>query len=217
MNEKECMKIGVFGSSGFSREVADICIALNYSAIVFIDFQPTDHQYFGFPLISEGNLSELINENYSFAIGAGDNRVRNEIYKKHTGLVYPNLIHPSATMGYNQLEELETKKGNIVAAGVRLTNNIKVGNFGIFNLNCTVGHDSIFGDFISIAPGATVSGNVQIQDGAYVGTNSAIIQGKSIEDKLIIGEYSMIGAGSVVISNVDPHSVYVGVPAKKIK
>lgn len=35
------MKIGIFGSSGFGREVRDICIALGYKEIIFIDSQWT--------------------------------------------------------------------------------------------------------------------------------------------------------------------------------
>ena len=43
--------------------------------------------------------------------------------------------------------------GVIICAGVRLTNNIKVGNFSILNLNATVGHDTIIEHFVNVAPG----------------------------------------------------------------
>lgn len=119
-------------------------------------------------------------------------------------------------MGFKQSEFLRNNKGNIITAGVRFTNNIQMGNFGIYNLNCTIGHDCIIDDFVNIAPGSTISGNVKIKKGAYIGTNAAVIQGKSIDDKMIIGEFAVVGAGAVVTKDVDANSVVVGVPARGI-
>lgn len=52
---------------------------------------------------------------------------------------------------------------------------------------------------------------VYIGKNVWIGGNSTILPGVSI------GENSVVGAGSVVNKNVEPHSLYVGVPAKKIK
>lgn len=50
----------------------------------------------------------------------------------------------------------------------------------------------------------------KICDGASIGANSTIVCG------IIIGEYSMIGAGSVVTRDVKPYTLVVGCPAKYI-
>ncbi|MBD3808839.1 MAG: N-acetyltransferase, partial [Epsilonproteobacteria bacterium] len=47
-----------------------------------------------------------------------------------------------------------------------------------------------------------------IKNGASIGANSTIIGG------IIIGEYAMIGAGSVVTKNINPHELWYGNPAK---
>jgi acetyltransferase-like isoleucine patch superfamily enzyme len=125
-------------------------------------------------------------------------------------------VHPAASLGVNEYEALNEKAGNIITAGVRLTNNIKVGNFGIFNLNCTIGHDCVIEDFVNIAPGANISGNVVVKEGAYIGTNAVILQGESIEKKITIGAFSTVGAGAIVIRNVDDYSTAIGIPAKSI-
>ena len=52
---------------------------------------------------------------------------------------------------------------------------------------------------------------VYIGKNVWVGGNSTILPGISI------GENSVIGAGSVVNKNVESNSLYVGVPARKIK
>ena len=207
-------KIGILGASGFSRETADICHDLGCDKIIFIDTNPTEQKYFGFPLVSEADIPELMRKGFVFIIGIGDNKLRQKIFKKHNNLEYPNIIHPTATMGYKQKKTMENLRGNIITSGVRFTNNIQLGNFGIFNLNCTIGHDCILGDFINIAPGATISGNVHLEEGVYVGTNAAIVQGKSIENKLTIGTFSVIGAGAVVTKNILKGRVAVGVPAR---
>ena len=49
-----------------------------------------------------------------------------------------------------------------------------------------------------------------VRRGATIGANATIICGTTI------GRYSMIGAGSVVKSDVDDYAVMAGVPAKQI-
>jgi acetyltransferase-like isoleucine patch superfamily enzyme len=83
-------------------------------------------------------------------------------------------------------------------------------------LNATVGHDVTIEDFVNIAPGAHISGNVWIKQGCWIGTGAVINQGAN-EKKLSIGAQTTIGSGSVVIKDCDEHAVYVGSPARRIK
>jgi len=52
---------------------------------------------------------------------------------------------------------------------------------------------------------------VTIMDDCWIGARSILMPG------VTIGEGSIVGAGSVVTKNVEPYSVYGGIPAKKIK
>lgn len=52
---------------------------------------------------------------------------------------------------------------------------------------------------------------VTIKDDAYIGANCVIMPG------VTIGEGALIGAGSFVNKDVEPWSIYVGTPAKKIR
>jgi sugar O-acyltransferase (sialic acid O-acetyltransferase NeuD family) len=210
-------KIGIFGASGFSRELADICFCLDYNQIVFIDFDPAEKTYFDFPLLSEKEIPFLVKKGFCFAMGLGDNRLRKKVVENNGDLLFPSIIHPASSMGFKQREALKDKKGNIIAAGVRFTNNIQMGNFGIFNLNCTIGHDCIIKDYVNIAPGANISGNVYLNEGVYIGTNASILQGKRIDNKLVVGEYATIGAGAAVLKDVKPFDTVAGVPARSIK
>ena len=50
-----------------------------------------------------------------------------------------------------------------------------------------------------------------IKKGASIGANSTILPG------IVIGEFAMVGAGSVVTKNVAPYSIVIGNPAKLFK
>jgi acetyltransferase-like isoleucine patch superfamily enzyme len=60
-------------------------------------------------------------------------------------------------------------------------------------------------------PGSVISGDVNIGNNVYLGTNA------SIREKLSIYSLSVIGMNSCVIKHIEESGVYVGVPAKKIK
>ena len=54
-------------------------------------------------------------------------------------------------------------------------------------------------------------GDIVIEDDVWIGVNVTILSG------VTIGQGAIIAAGSVVTSNVEPYSIYGGVPAKLIK
>lgn len=209
-------KFGVFGTSGFAREVGDIAYQLGFEPIYIArDQSEADEATFSGHVVLERDVMQL--KDADFAIGIGDNLVRSKVSARYTNLLrFTNLIHPSATFGRGQLEALASRMGVIVCSGVRFTNSIEVGNFNIFNLNVTVGHDVICEDFVNIAPGANISGNVHIEANCWIGTGAVINQGNS-DNKLRIGANTTVGSGSVVVKSCDPDAIYVGIPAKKIK
>ena len=57
----------------------------------------------------------------------------------------------------------------------------------------------------------TKEAKIYIEDEVWIGANVVILQG------VRVGRCSVIGAGAVVNSNVEPYSVYAGVPARKIR
>jgi heptaprenylglycerol acetyltransferase len=59
--------------------------------------------------------------------------------------------------------------------------------------------------------GKEIIGNVTIKKGAFIGMNTTIMPG------VTIGEGSVVAAGSVVTKDIEPFTVYGGVPAKKIR
>lgn len=207
------MKLAIFGTSGFAREVRDIAVLIGYENVVFIGTDPKEPVQ-GFPVVTEESVPVLTDEGWAFSIGIGNPQTRKEIWERYPDLDYVNLVHPAATFGYGQREDLERRKGNIVFAGARFTNQIVIGNFGVYYLNCTVAHDCVVEDFVTICPGVNLSGNVKVMEGAYLGVNSCVLQGKSQEAKITVGHCATVGAGAVVTKNVPDHMVVKGIPAR---
>ncbi|WP_440966790.1 hypothetical protein ACL58G_10800 [Massilia sp. GER05] len=208
-------RLGIFGTSGFAREIGDIAWELSYKPLYIA--QNADE------LTLWNSSDEAIVESgvrkyadIPFAIGIGNQNVRQRLVRLYNDFTFANLIHPDATFGRAQKEAVLARRGIIVAAGVRLTNHIQIGNFVVLDRNSTVGHDCIIDDFVHIAPSACVSGNVHIGARCWIGAGAIINQG-DVTAKLIIGNDTVIGSGSVVVRACEPQAVYVGIPAKRIK
>jgi len=104
-----------------------------------------------------------------------------------------------------------------LGAGISIMENVVVnaktilGDGVILNTSCSVDHDCNNASGVHISPGAHLAGDVSVGVCSWVGIGSAIIQGK------VIGDDSIIGAGSAVISNIPNGVTAVGVPSKIIK
>ena len=207
--------LGIFGTSGFAREVDDIAFALDLRT-VFIARDAAERDAWGRPgeVMLEADIGS--GRDMHFAIGIGDPGLRRKVAQRHGAtLQFINLVHPTATFGRGQRALIDQQRGVAVCAGVRFMNSIQVGDFTVFSLNATIGHDSIVDDFVTVAPGANVSGHVHIGSACWLGTGAAINQGTA-GTKLSIGANTVIGSGAVVIRDCEPGAVYAGVPARRL-
>jgi sugar O-acyltransferase (sialic acid O-acetyltransferase NeuD family) len=207
-------KLFIFGTSGFARETRDVAYELGWDCI-FV-YNSADSQVkltSNDTVISESEIDAVADE--AFAIGIGNGRIRQRLVARFGGrLNFVNLIHPTASFGMEQKKIIERSRGVTICAGARFMNGIQVGDFTVFSLNSTIGHDVIVGNYVSVMPGANVSGYVEIEEFCWIGANAVINQGNE-NARLKIGAGTTIGSGAVVIKNCEPDSVYAGVPARK--
>jgi sugar O-acyltransferase (sialic acid O-acetyltransferase NeuD family) len=116
----------------------------------------------------------------------------------------PALVHPAATVG----GDVELGSGVVVAAGGRITTNVRVGQHVQVNVNAVVSHDCRLGDHVTLSPGVLVNGTVTIGPGSFLGTGAIVTPGRSI------GAGVVVGAGAVVVDDVPPGVIAKGVPAR---
>lgn len=206
----------ILGASGHALDVADVAAALGYRPIFVTDRQdeiaawPHDD-----PIIDEATA--LAGADRHYAIGVGDNRVRARIAGRLRDRGYfPALIHPDTSFGRGTRAIAERACGSVILAGARFTNNITIGDFVTVNLGVTVSHDVELGDYANLSPGAHIAGNVRIGEGAWLGIGVAVNQGAP-GHKRAIGAWTTIGSGAVVTGDCAADSVYVGIPARKIR
>ena len=190
---------------------------VGYEEVVFLTKDDTEKSVWSNEIFVDTpeNIKKLEARGFVFAIGIGEPKIRKIVAEKNPTLTYPNIIHPAATFGSYQYDEIANSKGIIITAGCRITNNIFFGDFVFVNVNTTIGHDCIIEDFVSFMTSATISGNVHIKEAAYIGCNASIIHGQP-DKKLTVGVMSTIGIGAVVIKNVKDGITVYGNPARKL-
>jgi sugar O-acyltransferase (sialic acid O-acetyltransferase NeuD family) len=211
----EPQRIVILGAGGFAREVLDVYDACNqagwgpFEVIGFLaDDQPPGTMINERPVL--GDVSWLTDTDRPLAVCAiGDPAVRRRVVRRATelGVSFHTVVHPDARL----TRWVQVGQGSVITAGCILTNQIRIGSHVHLNLDSTVGHDAVIEDFVTVAPGVHLSGNVTLEAGSNIGTGAAIIQGRRV------GAGAVIGAGAVVTEDVPPDVVAVGVPARVVK
>lgn len=213
---KEAKDLYIIGAGGFGREVAWLVRRINTKHSIwnvkgFIDDNPAllGQIQDGYRVI--GNCEDLIrlstlNTYCVCAIGRAITRKR--IIEKIDGKVkFATVIDPSAIIS----ESVSIGEGTIICAGTIITVDEKIGNHVIINLDCTIGHDDVIDDFVTLYPSVNVSGNCKLGMCVEMGTGSQIIQG------LRVGTGTIVGASACVVKDLPENVTAVGCPAKVIK
>ena len=110
------------------------------------------------------------------------------------------IVAPTAHLGL----------GCIVQHGVKIMRAAQIGTGCKFNMDVTVHHDSVIGDFCTLTPGCRLLGKVILEDDVFVGSGATILPGCTI------ARGTVIGAGAMVNHDTAPGQVVVGVPARPL-
>jgi UDP-perosamine 4-acetyltransferase len=138
---------------------------------------------------------------------ASESRKRLQEHFVAKGYRFPTLVHPAAVV--SNLARLAD--GCQIMAGAVIQAGASIGCGAIVNTMASVDHDCRIGDYVHIAPGAHLSGSVEIGACSLIGTGTAIIQG------IRIGALCTVGAGSAVIRDVADGICVGGVPARALR
>lgn len=206
----------IAGAKGFAKEVFELIYSTNRQArLAFFDNVSADlprqlYEQYAVLQTEEEARQWLRQHDERFVLGVGNPRVRRLLADKlrSSGGVLTSLISPKTSIG---AFGIEIGDGCTIMEGCILTTDIRVGEGVLMNVCCTVGHDSVLGDYSELMPGARISGHVEIGENCAIGTNAILLPGVKI------GANTVIGAGSVVTKDVEANVVAVGTPAKVIK
>lgn len=205
----------IIGAGGFGREVAWLVERINnvqptWNLKGFIDDNESLWGRYEDDYRIIGGCDYLLSLDEVYVVCAvGSARVRKIIIEKlkDSAVKFATVVDPSVILS----KRVEIGDGTIICAGTVITVDIKIGKHVIINLDCTIGHDAILEDYVTVYPSVNISGNTHISECSELGTGMQIIQGKKIGSNVIVG------AGAVVVKDCIESGTYVGSPAKRIK
>jgi len=209
------LPILVFGSSGHASVVIDSIERQEYYEIAGLvdSFKPAGAVILGYPVLgTEAELAEIARDRkvFGIVIAVGDNWQRARVaarIRAASELQMVSAVHPGAEVARG----VEIGAGSVVMAGAVINRNVRIGPCCIVNTKASVDHDSSLEEFSSVAPGGTLAGNVRV--GAY----TAVCLQAAVTEKCSIGAHSVVGAGSVVLTDLPDHVLAYGVPARIIR
>lgn len=208
--------IVIFGASGHGSVVLD-CIEKEsrYKVVGFIDStKKKGSKQNGYEILgTEYDLPYLIDKYNLFGgiVAIGDNWIRSVVVNKIQRILprfnFISTIHPSAVIGRN----VKIGSGVAIMAGVIINTNSRIADHCILNTYSSLDHDGIMQEFSSLAPRACTGGNL------YLGKFSSVCLGVQVIERIRIGEHAVIGAGSLVVKDVDSYTLSYGNPSQIIR
>ena len=201
-------RLAILGADGHGKVIAEIALSSGWDSVEFYDDAFPDKESINNFAI-QGGLDRLLENSDSydgFHVAIGDNRTRLKILNQFIdlGLSCPNIISPSSVVS----QSASLGSGISIMANVVVNTKTKVSDGVILNTSCSVDHDCNISAGVHISPGVNLAGDISIGTCSWVGIGSSIIQGK------VIGHDTIIGAGSVVISDIPNNVTAVGIPSK---
>ena len=210
-------KIVIIGASGHSKVVADIIFSRKkdfneeIEIVAFLDDNYKNLKYkeiFGISIIGDLNrIEDFDKESYWFVIAIGNNHIRKKIFERYNKLKYYTVIHPKAIIA----KEVLIGEGTVIMANVVINSYSVIGKQCILNTASVIEHDNILENYVHISPNATLCGEVHVNNCSWVGATSVIKQ------QISIGENVIIGAGTVVIDDIEGNCTVVGNSGRIIK
>lgn len=199
-------RLFIIGAGGHGKVIADIAQRNRYTDIAFLD-DYAEGERMGVPIV--GKVAELVSLDdgaADFVIAIGSNAARRQLAEQYD-VNYVSLVHPTAVIGTG----VTFGRGTVVMAGAVINPCAQLGEHCIVNTCAVVEHDNVLGSYVHISPNAALGGTVHIGAETHIGI------GACVRNNTDICEACTIGAGAVVVKNIEESGTYVGVPARKIK
>lgn len=212
----------ILGGEGNGGVVAACIVDMNnrynnheFKVIGFLnDMIDKGQEINGFPVLGKTKQYVEYLDNYNtffiFAIHpVGHGSLRIKLFEE---LAIPKkklatIIHPGAFVGYN----------SIIDPGVMIMANSYVGTAAhihkcsLLMSNTVVGHNTEIGPFCHLSVGSVISSYVKVGEASDIAINATVLEKRNI------GSYAVVGAGAMIIKDVNDNEVVIGNPQRVLR
>ena len=209
------MKSVIIGAGTYGEVYLAYLQEAGVEVIGFLDDDPklAGTNVKGIPVLGGVGLMKTIRQTHGVEAvycPLGNNKLRVKFLSmaKEYGLKTPNYIHPSVIISPN----VTIGEGVYILLGTSIMPHTVIKNYVMISMNVGLAHHNVLEEGVFLSTGCNFGASIHAHKYAYCGIASTIMTGLHE-----LGEDCLIGAGAVVIRDVEPNAVMAGVPAKVIK
>jgi sugar O-acyltransferase (sialic acid O-acetyltransferase NeuD family) len=199
-------ELRILGAGGHAKVAAEAWRSAGGHILALHDDDAARHGLDVLGITIEGGLAAAAARGGLLHIAIGDNVARRRIAAGLADSRFPPVIHRRSIVS----DTGTVGAGTLVCAGAIIQADAAVGRHTIVNTAAVVEHDAAIGDFVHIAPGARLGGGVHVEQGALIGIGAIVLPGRKI------GAGATVGAGAVVLRDVDAGEIVAGNPARRL-
>jgi sugar O-acyltransferase (sialic acid O-acetyltransferase NeuD family) len=193
----------LYGAGGHARVIISSILANGDLIHAVFDNDPGQVEIAG--IATYQSYDPAIFRDQRLIISVGDNLTRRKL-SEAIWHPFTITIHPFAWVD----KSVKIGEGSCILHGAVVQAGTRIGRHVIINTAASVDHDCVIADFVHIAPGVRLAGNVHVGENTLVGIGSIVVPG------LTIGKNCLIAAGSVVTRNIPDGLTVRGNPARII-
>ncbi|MFD1316107.1 acetyltransferase [Namhaeicola litoreus] len=179
----------------------------SYQIRGFLDDAPEKQgeQFWGIPVLGK---IDIINEfkDCAIAVGISNPKTKKRILQKiGVDFHFPSFVSKNSWIS----NRVKIGKGTIIYPNVSVNHETQIDDFVIINMNCAIGHDCRLKNGCALAPGVNLGGFTTVGAYAEIGIGACTIQ------NIKIGEGAVIGGQTMLLTDVESFSTFIGIPGKK--
>lgn len=208
-------EIYILGIGHNTITTIDLCRDCGYTikGLIHYNDDRTGELFFGHKII--GSFKEYLNEDFcqgrNFALSMGNMQIKSSLFSQimELGGNVPTLVHPSSYISPNS----RIGKGVQIMQHCVVEGDVEIGEDTSITVNTVIAHSVKIGAHNLISGNVMVGAYVSIGNYNHIGQGSVVVSGKVGH----IGDNCILGAGAVLVSDMDSNCVYKGNPARFLR
>jgi len=200
--------IALIGYSGHAYVAFEIFFSQGQIVAAYTEAQEKKENPFALKWLGAESDAAVVEKlkAYAYFVSIGDNTLRKAVSLK----LIPQLGNPENALHKTAIisRSMNAGTGNMFAPRTVINPLVSIGNGVICNTGSIIEHECVIADYVHIAPGAILCGNVTVGEESFIGAGAVVKQGVKI------GKNVIIGAGAVIIKDVADNQKVIGNPQR---